>query len=159
MGFRFSPGCCCGCPAGNALCDACVNNQVPNTYKVELAGIVANGCAHCDNLNGTYFMCRTTGAPGLCRWEIYLDRTICIFTVMRLAVETTFPSRIQVGLHDEVGNHSAEHADWRKSYPLGPNPDCLAQNLDIPFAPLFTTSGASAQCDFSASTCKMTAVL
>jgi hypothetical protein len=78
---------------------------------------------------------------------------ICGFTVIRLVVIASFPAGFFVGLH--AGAH---HADWRKSYSIGPNPDCHAANLAIPFAPLFTTGGASAQCNFAASTCVITAL-
>lgn len=152
MGFRFSPGCCCEfCKPGNVNCPACACNVAPNAYKVVLAGIVNNGCSDCGNLNGTYFLCEIHQDPSDCDWELLLDPPVCGFTAIRMAVIASFPAGVFVGLH-----RGPDHADWREPEFVGQIELCGAVDLNVPFAPLFTTSGASAQCDFSGSTCTVT---
>ena len=149
---RFAPGypCCCeGRP-----CEFCTDD-LPQAYRVTIAGIAEPSCGDCDSLNGVYDIDIEPGNRSIatatvkCGGAIEMD-TLCQIGMIRISWDVLVFADFTVDLRGPSG--VGTRIVWGKDYETPPN--CNFEDEALPRL----SENAFWNCDGSASTAIVTSI-
>lgn len=145
---------CGGCDPNPCACAEC-SGDIPRTLEVEFDGIVDGSCADCDDLNtnGTPFIAPCSLSLG-CFWEHELPSTVCAANFIWVFARFDFLGNNAYTLDVTFSTGVVFIARYEVNFGAS-KPDCSAwSSLNVPF----DADGGGSLCDYTSSTCTVTAV-
>lgn len=156
-GPSHGENCCCD-PTN---CDpVCATGTVPETYSVEISGIVDGGsCPRCEDINGTYLIDLLAPLTNPCLWQITspdFDFPCGTGTLNDLIVEVRgnwLGTGVAVFVY--ISRPSSPNTIWVFKVVTGEDVDCgYPEELEVPFSEHTAGPGG---CDFDLAIATLTA--